>query len=601
MRMKPVKAWNLFIPILGLLGLTGLLGLALGRITNSSVGLLTVIAGFIAIIIFLFISRQKQENKLLYLSEKLAIEKFRASRILESAGESILITNKAGNTLFINTKMMVNFNLESFKDLSLEAICKHIQSQMDSTNALEESVDRYMEEGSSNNLTFQFKYKSSKEEDFQFYELNATTVQSEGIEKEPSHLFVFRNRTGEEKVLQMKSELISIVSHELRTPLSSIIGFAEILLYRKVTAEKQARYFQTIYDESIRLAGLINDFLDLERMEAGQQKYHITPVSLDHLMLEIVEQWTEKQFRNIALELESNAITVLADENRLRQVINHLINNALKYSSEADRVEIRLGLREGKATISIQDYGLGIPEESKSQLFTKFYRVDNSDRRQTGGTGLGLSICKEIVEKLGGQLSFISDLGVGSIFTVELTEYEIVDLDQKIVVVRNNDTIAQFIFNNLDILNMPFVHLDTAEACILALNKCTPAKRPSMMLLDLNLQGLNAGWSVLDKIHEVSGMMEIPVIIFRSLDSFGVSNEFEIIAKVIKTIDSQAIASSISYMLNKEHQHTFLFSERDESIVVSSLIHRGMEIKKVTAKPSYTEIELVSKPFSNEI
>lgn len=104
----------------------------------------------------------------------------------------------------------------------------------------------------------------------------------------------------------------------------------------------------------------------------------------------------------------------------------------------------------------------------------------------------------------------------------------------------------------------------------------------------------------MDKLHEVSGLIEVPVIIFRPLDSYGGSNEFEIIAQITKTIDSQAIAGSIAYMMNKEHQHTFLFSERDESIV-SSLEHRGMEIKQVTTKPNYTEIELVSKMNPNEI
>jgi CheY-like chemotaxis protein/anti-sigma regulatory factor (Ser/Thr protein kinase) len=335
-------------------------------------------------------------------------------------------------------------------------------------------------------------------------------------------------------------------------------------------------------------------------MEAGQQKYHIAPIELDELLLEIVSQWTEKQSGKIQLELLSEAAFVRADENRLRQVFNHLINNAFKYSPDQNNITIRVECNQSKISIHIQDYGLGIPEEGKNKLFTKFYRVDNSDRRQIGGTGLGLSICKEIVEVLNGKLTFTSVLGEGSIFTVELPEYEIVDLNKHIVLIRDNDTIAQFMVKNLISLNLPFVQMNSPEEIILALNHCSPQKGPSMILLDLNLQGLNSGWSVLDKLHEISGFIEVPVIIFRPMESFGESNEFEIIAQIIKTIDNQAIAQSISYMMNKAHQHTFLFSERDESIV-SSLVLRGMSIKNVLNMPKYIEVELTPKEIFSEI
>jgi signal transduction histidine kinase/CheY-like chemotaxis protein len=518
---------------------------------------------------------------------------------MESTHESILIADKIGNIQYFNKKLITCFKLEPSALSTLKVFCENMRTYNAESDNLYESINKYLMDDKSDSLTVQFNFSSSKEE-LQYYVLIVTKIQREELHSIPAYLFEFRDRSGEEKVLQMKNELINIVSHELKTPLSSILGFVEILLYREVSLDKRKKYYQTIHNEAIRLSNLINDFLDLQRMEAGQQKYYITPLGLDTLLVEIVEQWTEKQGSHIQLQLQAKAIFVRADENRLRQVLNHLINNAFKYSPDNENIQIIVELNQKNVCIHVQDRGIGIPEEAKSKLFNKFYRVDNSDRRQMGGTGLGLTICKEIVEKLGGHLTFTSVLGEGSIFSVELPAYEIVDLHKKLVIVRDNDTIAQFILSSITKLNLPYVHFDTPEECILALEHCNPEKRPSMIFLDLNLQGLNSGWGILDKLHEISGLIEVPVIIFRSLESFGNSNEFEIIAQLIKTIDTQAIADTLSYMMNKVHQHTFLFSERDVSIV-PSLVLRGMNIKSVNAKPTYLEIELIPKETFSEI
>ncbi|QGQ97128.1 hypothetical protein EHS13_20665 [Paenibacillus psychroresistens] len=599
MRIKSIQASTRLITLLCILLLFGVSSLFFWEITISTSGLQVIGLGFFSLIAYLLINNSKQDKVVLTLKDELNQEKKRARRIMESTQESILIADKMGNIQYSNSNFKSCFKLEDKVVTTLKAFCEDMRIYCTESDSLQESISKYLTNDSSGSLTFQFKFSSANEED-QYFELNATKIEGEIINSIPAYLFVFRDRSEGEKVLQMKNELISIVSHELKTPLSSILGFVEILLYREVSADKRKKYHQTIYNEAIRLSDLINDFLDLQRMEAGQQKYYITPLALDILLAEIVEQWTEKQGCHIQLQLQAKTILVRADENRLRQVLNHLINNALKYSPDNENIQIIVELDQKNVSIHIHDRGIGIPDEAKSKLFTKFYRVDNSDRRQMGGTGLGLAICKEIVEKLGGQLSFTSVLGEGSIFSVELPAYEVVDLHQKMVVVRDNDTIAQFMFNSFTQLNFPFVHLDTPEECILALEHCNPDNRPAMIFLDLNLQGLNSGWGILDKLHEISGFIEVPVIIFRSLETFGDSNEFEIIAQLIKTIDTQAIAGSISYMMNKPHQHTYLFSERDVSIV-SSLVLRGMNIKNVIAKPTYLEIELVPKETFSEI
>jgi signal transduction histidine kinase len=361
--------------------------------------------------------QMEQEETLIKLTEK----EQELEGILASSHECILMTDKEGTILFANTQAKASFDFEHLHEFTIKGLCEHVRYRMENTFNLYEPIHKLVNEDS-DNLTLQFKYATSKEE-HKYYELYATEVGDEKSRKIHGFLFVFRDRTKEEQMLQMKNELISIVSHELRTPLSSILGFTEILLNRDIAMDKQKKYFQTIYDEAIRLSILINDFLDLQRMESGRQQYHSKPVRMNPFLLEFVGEWTGKQDHQIQLHMPSSDALVRIDEDRLRQVFNNLISNAIKYSPHMERIDIRLEIKQSKVFVHIQDYGLGIPEDVKYKIFNKFYRVDNSDRRQIGGIGLGLSICKDIVEAHNGELTYTSVMGEGSVFTVVLPEY----------------------------------------------------------------------------------------------------------------------------------------------------------------------------------
>ncbi|UUZ79372.1 cell wall metabolism sensor histidine kinase WalK [Paenibacillus sp. P26] len=196
---------------------------------------------------------------------------------------------------------------------------------------------------------------------------------------------------------QMKKEFISVVSHELRTPLTSILGFVEILLDRNPDAEKRTKYLQTIHREAERLTHLLNDLLDLQKMESGKQQYLFAPTDLAELVSEVLDSWDEEKSHRMVVHYETRPLYVLADADRLKQALHNLVSNAVKYSPGADRVDVEVVEEDGMAVVRIRDYGLGIPEESREKMFTKFYRVDNSDRRKIGGTGLGLAIVREIL------------------------------------------------------------------------------------------------------------------------------------------------------------------------------------------------------------
>lgn len=233
-------------------------------------------------------------------------------------------------------------------------------------------------------------------------------------------IFVHRDMTSEYEIDRMKSELVSTVSHELRTPLSSVLGFTELMLTKDVSSDKQKKYLATIQREAQRLTSLINDFLDVQRMEAGKQSYSMHLLHLEPIIEEIIEaQALQTTKHSIHYQKKIDPVPMMkGDPDRIKQVFTNLMNNAIKYSPNGGTITISAKADKQHLIISISDEGLGIPEEALPLLFNKFSRIDNTDRREIGGTGLGLAISKEIMKAHSGKIKVESSLGKGSIFSL---------------------------------------------------------------------------------------------------------------------------------------------------------------------------------------
>lgn len=220
--------------------------------------------------------------------------------------------------------------------------------------------------------------------------------------------------------LFQQSDWISELVHELRTPLSSLSTAVHIVLRRDVPDEQLQRISQIIRDEISRLSDLTSSFLDLSRLESGRAQFYMHTFDLKRLLEDCCEmelpRAAEKSL-DLNLWVEPGLPPLTGDQDKIKQVIINLINNGIKYNRPEGKVNVKASTNQNEFIIAVIDTGPGIPPESLSNLFTRFYRVPGIEKFSTG-TGLGLSICKRIVEAHHGRIEVQSEVGLGTTFTV---------------------------------------------------------------------------------------------------------------------------------------------------------------------------------------
>jgi signal transduction histidine kinase len=220
---------------------------------------------------------------------------------------------------------------------------------------------------------------------------------------------------------RLKSELVSNVSHELRTPLASVLGFSDLLLKRDLPEDDQRRYLEVIRTEAGRLAALLNDLLDLQRIERGALELAVEEFDLNELLrVQTTLYSAQSALHELSFQPSGETLLVYGDRDRLAQVLGNLLSNAIKYSPEGGDVEVRSAQIDADAWVWVRDHGLGIPHEHQGRLFTKFFRGDAGRTRGIAGTGLGLVLAQQIVEAHEGVIGFESEEGRGSTFWIRI-------------------------------------------------------------------------------------------------------------------------------------------------------------------------------------
>jgi PAS domain S-box-containing protein len=344
----------------------------------------------------------------------------RQEAIFDSANDGMIVLNRSGNIEALNpaAARMFGYAPEDLIRCDIGTLFEVPPER----GRIESFLSRLQaQRGSSANPMQEFMGRRRDDTLFPL-EVSLSTV---ARVRRPLFVAVCRDISERREIERIKGEFVATVSHELRTPLTSIAGSLGLVAggAAGVIPPKALRLVQIAQSNSTRLVRLINDILDIEKIEAGRIAFDIKPIELAPMLARVVRDTSgfaaEYQVR-IELEAPPAGAAVLADEDRLTQVLTNLLSNAVKFSRPEGVVRVRVSPLDGRFRISVSDEGEGIPEAFRNRIFGKFAQADNSDTRKKGGTGLGLSIVREIVTRLGGAVSFDSKAGEGATFHVDL-------------------------------------------------------------------------------------------------------------------------------------------------------------------------------------
>jgi len=380
-----------------------------------------------------------------------------------------------------------------------------------------------------------------------------------------------------ERSIKFKSEFLANMSHELRTPLNSIIILSRLLYENKDQSltENQKEYAKVVHKSGSDLLELINDILDLSKIESGNFELEKTNCNLDAIIQENYDQFKQISIQNnIEFSVTNNVIgkVVLAtDQFRLSQIIKNLLSNAFKFTKKNGLVEIIVELNNKELSISIRDNGIGIPEDKQKIIFESFKQIDGSISRKFGGTGLGLSISKELAILLGGSLQLRCSSNEGSIFTFSLPIEQIENYDNSLnqtlllttsikgLIIENDPNCATILQNKILELGLQTIICNDPNNAIISINQTIP----SIVIY---------GPSISPEIQEqINKKLEIHAsnldLIIYSITNENNDNTFKVGLQEINLI--------IKDLLNEKSKVALIEDSGKESVVIKTILDRN--------------------------
>jgi PAS domain S-box-containing protein len=455
-----------------------------------------------------------------FIQRKIAESSFRENEnyktaILEAASDSIMTINEHGGILSYNprTTEIFDYAPNELKNKNIDLLLPDLSKK------LKHFVGK---------LAAEFIAVRKNGENFP----SEITLSRMYLAKQNVFVCIIRDITERKKVEKLKNEFVSVVSHELRTPLTSIRGSLGLLLGGTVGdyTEKARKLLNIANSNCDRLLLLINDILDIEKIEAGKMDFHLTHVDLVELIQDCVEankMYAEKFAVKINLVQYDKDVVVYADPGRLMQVITNLISNAVKFTSPNGNVDLSVIQRGEVVRVTVTDYGPGVPENFRATIFQKFSQADSSSARDQAGTGLGLSISKAIIEKFAGTINFTSVPNKETIFYFDLPKWRAdpaiiaaqankLEPANRLLICEDDHDQAEYL---RELLKGAGIHADVAYTAAQAREYL--AERPYQgLLLDLLLPDQD-GIAFIRQLRDNEATRELPIVVLSVLAQTG--------------------------------------------------------------------------------
>jgi PAS domain S-box-containing protein len=506
--------------------------------------------------------------------------------ILNAAADGIFGLDLRGALTFLNpaAEAMIGFSLEEMHGRTVHETVHH--SHADGTPYPIDGCPSYraLHDGTAATVTddtFWRKDGTSFSAEYSVTPMRDEDGQTVGA------VVMFRDTTERRAVQRLKDEFVSLVSHELRTPLTSIRGALGLLaggLLAK-SPEKGQRMLDIAVSNTDRLVRLINDILDIERMESARvqlSKTRCDPAVLLQDSVELMRPMAERAGVQIALLAGNDTTAVWADADRIAQTITNLLSNAIKFSPAGSTITVSASRGREGVVFRVADQGRGIPREKLESVFERFQQVDASDSRDKGGSGLGLTICRSIVRQHGGELRVESVVGKGSVFSFSLPsaapqlETESPARGARVIVCDDEADVRETL---QVMLQQHGYYVRTANGGE-ELLRMARSFRPEVILLDLFMPVMG-GWHTMAALRGDPETAGIPVVILSGLSEDEAPSHFDLAGWVQKPLDEGTLLGTLEHALGLTSRKARLMLVEDDfdlaRVIVASFDRHGID------------------------